>query len=154
MPNYQDHLLFGAVLVLVFSFLVGSYLSYSVEAVIVSAAFILLASVFPDIDHKGSVVHKKLKALIVLLVAAIPVTAAYPNVPGMITGAVLAALGTAYTFEAIKPHHRGMTHTFRFCALFSALVGVVSLIAFHSFLPAVFTFVAYLSHLVLDGTWR
>lgn len=152
MPNYQDHLLFGAVLVLIFSYFFGPYVAYGLDVLIVSSAFILLASVFPDIDHKGSVVHKKLRAFIILLVAAIPITLAAPRLPWMVFGAGTAALGANYVFEAVKPQHRAVTHTFRFCILFSAVTGTISLVAFHTFLPAVFTFIAYLSHLVLDGT--
>lgn len=154
MPNYQDHLLFGSVLVLIFSYFIGPYLSYSFEAVVVSAALILLAAIFPDIDHKNSIVHRKLRALVVLLVAAVPVAVGYPNVLAMMLGGTLAAAGTYYLFELIKPRHRGITHTFKFCALFSAVTGAISLVAFHSFLPAIFTFVSYLSHLILDGTWK
>lgn len=154
MPNYQDHLLFGSVLVLIFSYIVGPYMAYSAEAVIVAAAFILLAAIFPDIDHKNSIVHKKLKALVIILVAVIPMAAAYPNVPAMLVSGALAAVGAAYTFEAVKPRHRGRTHTFTFCVLFAGLTGIFSLVLFGTFLPAVFTFVAYLSHLVLDGTWQ
>jgi membrane-bound metal-dependent hydrolase YbcI (DUF457 family) len=154
MSNYQDHLLFGSVLVLIFAYIVGPYMAYSGTAVLASAAFILLAAVFPDIDHKGSVVHRKLKGLVIILVAGIPVVIAYPRIPLMLVSGGLAALGTAYTFEAVKPHHRGSTHTFRFAVLFAAFVGGFTLYLFGSFMPAVFTFVAYLSHLVLDGTWQ
>lgn len=154
MPNYQDHLLFGSVLVLIFSYFMGPFLSYNMEAVIVSAAFILLASIFPDIDHKGSVVHKKMKALVVILLTSIPVIVAYPNIPTMIAGSTLTAVGAYYMFDMIKPKHRKQTHTFRFAVLFSAVVGVFSVLVFNSFLPAVFTFIAYISHLVLDGTFQ
>ncbi len=154
MPNYRDHLLFGSVLVLIFSYFMGPFMAYSMDAVIVSAAFILLAAIFPDIDHKGSIVHQRMKALVVILVTAVPVGAAYPDVPVMITGGTLTAVGTYYTFGLIKPKHRKVTHTFKFAVLFSATVGVFALVAFNSFLPAIFSFIAYLSHLVLDGTFQ
>ncbi len=154
MSTYQDHLLFGSVLVLIFSYFMGPFLAYSLEAVLVSAAFILLASIFPDIDHKGSVVHKRMKSLVVLLLAAVPITIGYPNVAVMIAGGSLTAVGAYYTFGLIKPKHRKVTHTFRFAVLFSTIVGVFSLVVFGSFLPAIFTFIAYLSHLVLDGTFQ
>lgn len=154
MSTYQDHLLFGSVLVLIFAYLIGPYMAYSAEAVLASAAFILLAAIFPDIDHKGSVVHRKLKALVIILVAGVPMTIAYPRILVMLVSGGLAALGAAYTFEAVKPHHRGTTHTFKFCILFSTVVGGFTLFLFNTFLPAVFTFIAYLSHLVLDGTFQ
>lgn len=152
MSNYQDHLLFGSVLVLIFSYFMGPYLAYSLEAVVVSAALILLATIFPDIDHHNSIVHRKMKALVILLVAAVPAVVGYPNPVAMLVGGGIAAVGAHYTFGMVKPKHRTVTHTFRFCVLFSAITGAVSLYAFNTFLPAVFTFIAYLSHLVLDGT--
>lgn len=152
MPNYQDHLLFGSFLVMLFSYFIGPYLSYGMEAVIVSAAFILLASIFPDVDHHSSVVHRKTRALMTLLIAAVPITLAYPNPVSMLVGGAAAAVGTYYTFELIKPKHRTVTHTFKAAAIFSIIVGAVSLYAFATFLPAVFTFIAYMSHLILDGT--
>lgn len=152
MSNYQDHLLFGAVLVFIFSYFIGPYMSYGIDAVIASAAFILLAAIFPDIDHRGSIVHQRLRALITLLVAAVPVMAAYPYVPYMIVGGILAGAGTYYAFEYVKPKHRGVTHTLEFCALFSVASGLFSFLLFSTFFPAVFTFIAYMSHLILDGT--
>lgn len=150
MPGYQDHLLFGSLLVLVFAYVMGPLLSYGTEALLVSAAFILLAAVFPDVDHAGSVVHRKLGAFITLLAASIPAILLYPDVPLMVGGAGLAGISTAYLFEAVKPHHRGITHTYPAAVVFSAVSGAIAYLLFATFVPALFTFVAYLSHIVLD----
>lgn len=150
MPGYQDHLLVGSVLVLVFASVAGPYLTFTPAAVLVSVAVILLASVFPDVDHRGSVVHRRVKAFTALLVAAIPATLAYPDLPRMlVSGGITGAL-TLAAIDQAKPRHRTVTHTFEAAIVFSAAAGAVSLLAFGTFLPALFAFVAYGSHLLLD----
>lgn len=150
MPAYQDHLLFGAVLVLVFAYVAGPVLSYGPEMLLVSAAFILLAAVFPDVDHRGSVVHRRLKAFVALLAAGIVVVLAAPNPVNMLVGGAAAIAAVSLLFRVLKPRHRTVTHTFPAAVLFAALVGAVSLHLFGSFLPALFSLVAYLSHLWTD----
>lgn len=150
MPSYQDHLLFGSLLVLGFSYLAGSFLSYTPEAVVVTAVLVLLASVFPDIDHGGSVVHRRSKAFVVILAGLVPVTVFYPDPVPAVLGAAAAGSSVALLFTWLKPRHRTVTHTFGAAVTFSLIAGTVSLVAFDSFLPAVFTFVAYYSHVLLD----
>lgn len=150
MPSYRDHLLFGSILVLVFSYLGGSYLSYTPEAVLVSAAVVLLASVFPDIDHSGSVIHRMTKAFTVLVAATVPLTVFYPEPVPMLLGAAAAGSSAALLFAWMKPQHRTVTHTAEAAVVFSTVTGAVSFAAFGTVLPALFSFVAYYSHLLLD----
>lgn len=150
MPCYRDHLLFGSVLVLVFSYIGGFLLSYTPEAVLVSAVFVLLASVFPDIDHGGSVVHRKSKAFAVLLAAVVPSAVFYPDPYLVVLGAAAAGSSMALLFAWLKPRHRTVTHSLGAAVGFSAAAGLVSAAAFGSFLPAVFAFLAYYSHLLMD----
>ncbi|MDY6774419.1 MAG: metal-dependent hydrolase [Candidatus Nanohaloarchaea archaeon] len=150
MPSYRDHLLFGSLLVLVFSYLAGSLLSFTLEAVVVSSALVLLASVFPDIDHEGSVVHRRTRAFAIVLVSLAPLVYFYPRpVPMLLGGAVAGGLA-ALLFRWMKPRHRTVTHTFEAAVVFSAVSGLVSFLAFSTFLPALFVFVAYSSHVLLD----
>lgn len=151
MPNYQDHLLFGAVLVLVTSYGVRPFISLDITVLVVTAACILLASVFPDVDHRGSIIHQRLRAVIILVGAGATAGMAYPHPVSMIVGAVAVAAGLGSLFEYVKPAHRTVTHTLRFCVFFSAVIGAITYMAFGTFLPAAFTFVSYLSHLILDG---
>ncbi|MDY6769231.1 MAG: metal-dependent hydrolase [Candidatus Nanohaloarchaea archaeon] len=150
MPSYRDHLLFGSILVLVFSYLGGSLLSYTPEAVLVSAALVLLASVFPDVDHEGSVIHQRTKAFTVVVAAAVPAVLFYPDVQTMLPLMVAAGAVAALAFAWMKPRHRTVTHTVEAAIVFSAAAGALSFLAFGTFLPAVFTFVAYYSHVLLD----
>ncbi|MFB6166703.1 MAG: metal-dependent hydrolase [Candidatus Nanohaloarchaea archaeon] len=150
MPSYQDHLLFGSIIVLVFSYIAGPVLSYSLETVLVASVFILLASVFPDVDHSGSVVHRRAKAFTTVLAASAPLAFFYPEPMLMLLGSAAVASTTYSAFTWLKPRHRTITHTFQAAVVFSAAVGVVSAPLFGTFLPAVFAFLAYGSHLALD----
>ncbi len=150
MPGYQDHLLFGAVLVLVFSYLAGPVLSYGPEMLLASAAFILLASVFPDIDHANSVIHRRAKAFLTVAAALAVLVLGRPRPVTMAVGAAAAGTATYLAFEYIKPRHRTVTHTFTAAVVFAAAVGAVSTVLFGSFLPALFSLVAYCSHIGLD----
>lgn len=152
MPGYQDHLLFGAALTLPAGYVLGPHLSLDWPAVVVSTAFILLASVFPDVDHQNAVVHRKLKALLILTGMGAAVVWAWPDPVLMGAGAVAAGAGIAVVFGYLKPQHRTVTHTYRAAVTFSLTVGLVGYVFFGSVAPAAFTFLAYLSHLILDGT--
>lgn len=152
MPGYQDHLLFGAALTLPAGYVLGPYLALDWTAVVVSTAFILLASVFPDVDHRNAVVHRKLKALLILLGMGGAATWAWPDT--VLTGMAVVAAGAAVAllFGFLKPRHRTVTHTYAAAVVFALAVGAVGYTFFGSFAPAVFTFLAYTSHLILDGT--
>lgn len=152
MPGYRDHLLFGAALTLPAGYVLGPYLSLDWPAVVVSTAFILLASVFPDVDPRNAVVHRRLKALLVLLGMGAVTVWAWPNPVLMVAGAVAAGAMITVLFGYLKPRHRTVTHTYRAAVAFSLLVGLAGEVFFGSVAPAVFTFLAYLSHLILDGT--
>lgn len=150
MPSYQDHLLFGSVLVLVFAYVAGPLLSYGPEMLLVTAAFILLASVFPDVDHRGSIVHRRVKGFAVLVAMLAPALLLRPDPDRMVAGAALGGAATYVGFDRITPRHRTVTHTMRFGTVFAAAAGMVGYLLFGSFLPAAFTFVAYGSHVLLD----
>ncbi|MDY6761680.1 MAG: metal-dependent hydrolase [Candidatus Nanohaloarchaea archaeon] len=150
MPSYRDHLLFGAVLVLVFSYVAGSLLSFTPASVLVSAALVLLASVAPDIDHEGSVMYRNTRAFTVLLAAAAPLPLFHPDpVPMLLSAAATGGLA-ALALTWLKPRHRTVTHTLEAAIIFSAVTGLLSYAVFETFLPALFTFIAYYSHVLLD----
>ncbi len=150
MPSYRDHLLFGAILVLVFSYLAGALLTFTPEAVLVSAVLVLLASVAPDIDHEGSVVYRKTRAFTVLLAAAAPVPLFYPDPVAMVLSAAGSGGLAAVVFLWLKPRHRTVTHTLEAAIVFSGVTAAASYAAFETVLPGIFTFVAYYSHVLLD----
>ncbi|MFB6294235.1 MAG: metal-dependent hydrolase [Candidatus Nanohaloarchaea archaeon] len=141
MPSYRDHLLFGAILVLVFSSVAGALFTFTVEAVLVSAALVLLASVAPDIDHEGSVVYRKTRAFTVLLAAAAPLPLFYPDPVPMVLSAAGSGGFVAVAFLWLKPRHRTVTHTIEAAIVFSVTAAAASYVAFDTVLPGVFTLV-------------
>lgn len=133
-----------------FTYLAGSLLSFTVEAVVASSFLVLFASVFPDIDHEGSVIHRRTKAFSVLLASLVPLAVLYPEPVSMFLGAGIMAVFTSLLFRWLKPRHRSITHTFEASVVFSAVAGGLTYIFLDTFLPALFVFVAYLSHVLLD----
>ncbi len=153
MPSYQNHLLFGSVVVLVFVLLAQEHLAYGPEATVAAAAFIMLASIFPDVDHGGSVVHTRLQAMVTVLVGVLSAALTAPALVQMVVAGAVGGVATYFLFDIAMPRHRGVTHTVRFGALFSLVAGVVSVLAFGTAVPGLFAFLAYLSHIVLDRFW-
>lgn len=150
MPSYQNHLLFGSVIALLFSYIGRSFVSFSPGAVVLTSVLILLASVFPDIDHSGAVVHRKLKGFIFLFLAVLHLPLTYPEPVAMVAGVAAAAAITLILFRVVKPKHRTVTHSFSAAVSFSAISGLVALLSFKTVFPAVFAFLAYYSHIALD----
>ncbi|MFB6077037.1 MAG: metal-dependent hydrolase, partial [Candidatus Nanohaloarchaea archaeon] len=141
MPSYQDHLLFGSIAVLVFAYLAGPVLAYTPGAIIASAAFILLAAVFPDIDHRGSIIYRMTRAFAAVVTGGTALLAA-PDPVWMVAAAGSAGGTVMLLFNRLKPRHRTVTHTYRAAVGFTAVTGAFTLLLFDTFLPAVFAFLA------------
>lgn len=152
MPSYRDHLLVGSLISTVAIYLLQPFITFSLETAVSTVAFILLASIFPDVDHRNAKVHKLLRAFLTLLAGGFAVYKAFPHLYLMISAGVLSATAVYFLFETIKPHHRTITHTFTASVVFSTAVGVFCFLFLGTFLPAVFSLVAYTSHLAIDGT--
>ncbi|MDY6778552.1 MAG: metal-dependent hydrolase [Candidatus Nanohaloarchaea archaeon] len=152
MPTYRDHLLTGSMLSAVFLYLFSPFLRYTPEMVVSTTAFILLASIFPDIDHANSVVHRSLKAFLVLILGGTTALLAFPDLLTMLSAGIQTGTGIYVLFEHLKPHHRTITHTYRFAVIYSLGVGLFCLLFLQTFAPAIFSLIAYLSHLLIDGT--
>jgi membrane-bound metal-dependent hydrolase YbcI (DUF457 family) len=112
-----------------------------------AAAFCLLGSIFPDIDHRDSKISGLVRkiAIAFLLLAAMAI---YFGQPVLQIGVQLAAIGAfAVAITLLRPEHRGITHSliaafaFSLFAYFASgmLEGV-----------AVAALSGYLSHLLLD----
>lgn len=154
MPGYQDHLLVGSLLSAILISLLSSLLTYTPELIIVTTAVVLLGSVMPDVDHREAKIHRFLRAFLVVIAGSVAALLAFPAVLWMMFAGLCTGCGTWLFFEAIKPHHRDITHTFRAALVFGGFIGITSHLAFGSIMPGVVGFFAYTSHLLLDGTLR
>lgn len=154
MPGYQDHLLIGSLLSAVLITVLSSVLTFTPGFIVLTTFVIMIGSVFPDVDHREAKIHRLLRAFLVVVSGMGAAFLAYPALPWMAVAGLLTGSGVWLLFEAIKPRHRDITHTLRAGLVFGTLIGAISLLGFGSVMPGVFGFVAYLSHLLLDGTLR
>lgn len=150
--TYEEHLLFGGLLSLLAFAIFRSALSFTVEAAVVSVFFVFLAAIFPDIDHQGSRIHRLIKSFITVAAIAFAAALAHPNLAAILISGGLVGAGVAILFSAITPKHRGITHSVTAAILFTLVTALGIYLTFHTLVPALFTFVSYVSHLILDGT--
>ncbi|MCJ7450634.1 MAG: metal-dependent hydrolase [Candidatus Nanohaloarchaeota archaeon QJJ-9] len=150
MPNYQDHLLLGAIISVVAIYLLSPFIRFTPEIVVGTAFFILLGSVFPDVDHQNSVVHRYTKAFLSLFVGSLGFYAMLPKLELAILSGASSGIATFLLFQELKPRHRKVTHTKRGAIGFYILVSLFSVAFLGSLVPGIFALIAYSSHLVLD----
>lgn len=150
MSSYQTHLIAGILISFLFYYLIQDLISLSLEVVFISVVLIFLGSVFPDIDHKNSKIHKMSKHFIVLILMLLFGFLALPNFSASILSSSLVGIGSYTLISSLKMTHRGRVHSFKFCVLTSIFVGLCIFYLFQSFIPGLFFFISYLSHLVLD----
>lgn len=153
-PGYHDHLLAGASITSVGIYLATSIVTFSAEAMVATTAFVMLATVFPDIDHPRSVISRLVTAFCSLIGLAAAMYLAYPAPGAMLVSGAATAIGIKLLIDAARPAHRTVTHTLRAAVVFAAVTAVGCRLALGTALPGVFAFPAYCSHLVLDGTWQ
>ena len=166
MPDHKSHRLFGIGLwVLLLIFLVLTYpqdLRMIGKAALVGFLFCYLGSILPDIDQKHSNIFKHVRFFIFVIVFAVSYSAVSSQYPKttlaemlyLLTICLLIALAAVLFFYAVIPAHRKGIHSM-------LAGGVYSLFAFGSsyallsnlwlsIVIAIFGFMAYFSHLLLD----
>lgn len=154
MPGYHDHLLVGAALSSVGIYLAGTVVSFTTEVIVATVAFVLLASVFPDIDHPNSVVSRSVTAFLSVIAGGVAVVLAAPEPVAMLVSAAVTVIGVRLLIDGLRPQHRTVTHTLRAAVAFAAVTAIGGHLMLGTALPGVFSFPAYCSHLLLDGTWQ
>jgi len=152
MPGYQDHLLVGSILAAVFLYTFSPLLAYTPEMVVATTFFVMIASIFPDVDHRNAKIHTYTRSFSTVMAGILAAYLALPDSARMVVAAVATGGGVYILFEVFKPHHRSITHTYRAAVGFSLGVGVFCLAFLNTFAPGVFSLVSYCSHLVLDRT--
>jgi membrane-bound metal-dependent hydrolase YbcI (DUF457 family) len=139
--NRLSHLIAGAMVFLPLSAYVppGEFLP--------CAAFCLLGSIFPDIDHRESKISAIVRkiAIAFLFLAALAIYFEKPILQLGIQALAIGIFAVIATFA--KPRHRGITHSLIAAFAFSALAyfasGMLETVA-------VAAAAGYLSHLLLD----
>jgi inner membrane protein len=151
MGDFTEHVLFGFLAAAVLSYFVKDMLVLQPLEAAVSALAIVLGSVFPDIDHKNSYVHRAVKAflsigsaILVLVILPLPI-----HVRFSLAAAVF--LAVFVLFSRIKMKHRGFTHTLSFCVSVASVSVILSVVTVYSPFPGIAAGVGLISHLLLDG---
>ena len=170
MPEHTSHELFGVavwIILLVLVLLVyPNDLRTAAQLSIVGFVFCFLGSILPDIDEKHSVVFKHVRFLVFLVVFVLTYTGLslqYPKdtlfqIIYILAVCFLIAIAAVLFLYAIIPAHRKGIHSILAGAVYGVLsfAGVYALLlaVWPSVLIAVFGFLAYLSHLVLDRSLK
>ena len=136
MSGFKGHITFGIIFVVILGLILLKFklIPYSLPLYLIGFFFVIFYSILPDIDIKTSISYFIISTilLIVILVSFILKLWVY----GIISTIVMIVL------QFLK--HRGITHT-----ILSAFILSLPLIFIH-WVIALFSFLAYLSHLILD----
>jgi inner membrane protein len=152
MPNHYTHLFLGISSAFLLYLILQKALDLNTDLILIIFFVSTISAVFPDIDHRNSKVHRSVKSFIILLFVIYLGIMLYPGPEIFLLPFLAVAL--YFLFSFVKPRHRGITHSLGFCTLFAFFVGLFSYFFFGSSIPAFFSFVSYLSHLIADRFWK
>ncbi len=150
MPDYRTHIIFGFLFSIIVYFLFRSFFNLNFINSFISVILIGFSSVFPDIDHRNSKIHKWVKSILISITCIIIIALCYPNFYAAVIYSAISATILYILLTYFKPRHRGITHSFRFSIFFSVIIAIFTFFMFHTLIPALFGFVAYNSHIVMD----
>jgi inner membrane protein len=138
--NYTQHLAIGIGFGLI---ILAAFNSLTINSFI----FIALCSILPDIDHPKS----KISQLLYFLVFALsflfiqPIIQKYFSLIISIIITLLFSATVIIMWLAVKPKHRGLTHSLAF-----ALVFMLIAVYFEGIVVGVAGFFSYVSHIIAD----
>jgi len=129
-------------------------MQFNLGLAVVTVTFVFLSALMPDLDYEGSKIHQMLRSGTTLFIASFVAYQALSNLMLAVISFLATAAGIWLLIGSLPFKHRGRMHEFKTAVIYSLLVGGLSLLFFNSFLPAIFSFVAYISHLILDGEFK
>ncbi len=138
--NYPEHIAVGLVLGIAILFFFNSLNLFSV-------VFVGLCSILPDIDHPKS----KVSQLLYFLVFALSFIFIEPIIQKYFAFSISIVLNLLFSatiiilWLAVKPRHRGVTHSLLFAVAFAILA-----FYFYGLGICIAGLASYLSHIVLD----
>ncbi len=151
MPHYRWHLL-GSIGMF---FLVMLLLRYAqIEpafAIMIFSFFVcIFAALIPDIDSKSSKVFRIFTDLIVVAVAGMIAFYTFSEWFTMLWMLLFWLLLSGPVLIALPVKHRGFVHTIWVAIIFGIVTAFIGLSMLQSFLPGIFAFAGYFSHLLMD----
>lgn len=150
-PDFSEHISYGwishlSITVIILPVLyVGEYSTEIIFAIAgISLPLVLFASVLPDIDHHSSKTNKLFKFSLTIFVITIVSSTlsqymfsisllwmtfiysvpAYLPILSVAVVSLVAGVTSSRMYKIIRPNHRGITHTVRFTALITLLIGI------------------------------
>jgi len=151
MPHYRWHVL-GAVGMFFLVLLLLRYAQVELDFVMIAFSFLLcmFAAMIPDIDSKSSKVFRIFTDLIVVSVAGMIVYYTFSEWFTMLWLLLFWFLLSGPVLLALPVKHRGFVHTIWIAAIFGAVSAFIGIAMLQSFLPGLFAFAGYFSHLLMD----
>ncbi len=110
----------------------------------------VFAAMMPDIDSKSSKIFRIFTDAIVVLVAGMIIYINFSDWFTMLWLLLFWFLLSGPILLALPVKHRGFIHTFWTAAIFGAAIAFIGFAILQSYLPGLFAFSGYLSHLLMD----
>jgi len=149
MPHYRWHVL-GALFVFFLFYTI--FISFGTRLTPLTWFFSLVVCLFsamiPDIDSKKSKIYKLAMDGVVIAGAVLIVFYMFDNFQFMLWLLLFWLLLSGVLHIPFR--HRGLIHSVWAAALYSFAIGIAGLIMANSFVPGLFAFLGYFSHLALD----
>lgn len=151
MPHYRWHLL-GAVGVFFLLLLLLRYMQVETGFALLVFSFLvcMFAAAIPDIDSKKSKIFRIFTDAIVVFVAAMIVYNKFTEWFTMLWLLLFWLLLSGPILLALPVKHRGFVHTIWVAIIFGVVTAFIGLNMLQSWLPGLFAFAGYFSHLLMD----
>lgn len=153
MPHYRWHLL-GAVGVFFGLLILLRYAQVELDIITIIFSFLLciFAAIIPDIDSKSSRIFRIFTDAIVVFVAVMIAYYTFSSWFNMLWLLLFWFLLSGPVLLALPVKHRGFIHTIWVAAIFGIVTGFIGLNMMQppSYLPGLFAFAGYFSHLLMD----
>lgn len=151
MPHYRWHFL-GSIGMFFLVMLLLRYAQIGPPfAIMVFSFFVcIFAALVPDIDSKSSKVFRVFTDLIVIAVAGMIVYYTFSEWLTMLWLLLFWFLLSGPVLLALPVKHRGFVHTIWVAIIFGAATAFIGLGMLQSWLPGLFAFAGYFSHLLMD----
>lgn len=149
MGDFSEHVLFGFLTAAVAGYVMKSPLSAGFFESLSSLLLLFAGSVFPDVDHENSYVHRAVKSFLSISAGAsmllLPLKLHF-----RFAAAVLVFAVAFVAVSRLRPRHRGYLHSVRFAFFASCAVVSVTVLVSGSVVPGAAFALGLFSHLLLD----
>ncbi len=149
MPHYRWHILCAVFAFFLFFLIFMSIgIRLNPELWIFSFLACVFSSLIPDIDSKKSKIYRLTMDAIVVLGAILIVFYMFESLQAMLWVLLFWFLLSGVLHMPFR--HRGLIHSMWAASIYSFVIGMLAAFATGSFMPGIFAFLGFFSHLALD----